>query len=59
MAEKQESIDGDPLACLPAETYLNMAIALQYGERLKEAVEAAQKAGKASQQALLALSKIQ
>jgi len=27
MAEEQEKMDGDALACMPAETYLNAAIA--------------------------------
>ena len=51
-------MDGDPLSCLPAETYLNAAIAYQYVERLNEAVENSQKANKASQRAIVALSEI-
>jgi len=48
MAEEQESMDGDPLTCMPAETYLNTAIALQYAERFGEAMDIATKAGKVS-----------
>ncbi len=59
MAEEQEAIDGDPLACLPSETYLNIAIALQYAERYSDAMEAAQKANRSSQKALIAISEVQ
>jgi len=41
-------MDGDPLSCMPAETYLNAAIAFQYVERLSEAIEVAEKARKAA-----------
>ena len=42
MAEEQESMDGNPLTCMPAETYLNAAIALQFSERLSQARDAAE-----------------
>lgn len=58
-AEEQEAMDGDPLTCMPAETYLNAAIALNFAERFSEAIEVAQKACKASQSAIQALSEVQ
>ena len=51
-------MDSDPLGCLPAETYLNAAIALQYNERLSEALKHTQKAEQASRRAILALSEV-
>lgn len=59
MAEEQEAMDGNPLTCLPAETYLNLAIALQYAERYPDAMEAAHKASQSSQKALIAISEVQ
>ena len=58
MSEEQEAMDGDPLTCLPAETYLNASIALQYAERYQEALSSAEKASKAAQKAIVALSEI-
>ena len=58
MAEEQESMDGNPLTCMPAETYLNAAIALQYSERLSQARDAAEQAERAAKRAVLALSEI-
>ena len=52
MAEEQEAMDGDPLSCMPGETYLNAAIAFQYVERLSEAMEAAENSRKAAQRAI-------
>lgn len=52
-------MDSDPLSCLPAETYLNAAIALQFNERLSEAFKNTQKAEQASRRAILALSEVQ
>ena len=58
MAEEQERMDSDPLSCMPAETYLNAAIAYQFAERFAEALEAATNASQAAQKASRALSEI-
>lgn len=58
MAEEQFRMDGDALACMPAETYLNAAIAFQFIERFSEAIEASEKADQASKRAIMALSEV-
>ena len=40
-AEDYDKSNKDPLLLMPAETYLNAAIAYQYQEKYREALEAA------------------
>ena len=51
-------MDGNPLTCMPAETYLNASIALQFNERFSEARDLAEQAERAAKRAVLALSEI-
>ena len=55
-AEDYEKLNKDPLLLMPAETYLNSAIAYQFSQNHKEALDAAQKADEASKKSIIALN---
>ena len=58
-AEEYERSSNDPLLIMPAETYLNAAIAYQYSQRYREALEAAQNADVSSKRCAATLSEVQ